>query len=270
MNEKRVFDGVFAALAERCVCLTGATNSLGYGGRSPMDGNRSEPLGLRALDLFCGEGGASEGLNQAGFEVTGIDINRMDRYPFKFLQADAMHCDLGWFDFYWASPPCQPFTVLGGREDLSKYPDLIDKTRQLLASTGKPWVMENVVGAPLRADLTLCANSFGLRSYRHRIFECSFPVWKPFHTPHRIRVNRRGENRKEHWANGGHLTITGDIGTYAGREAMGIDWMTGNGLSQAVPPAFSKFIAKQWLDLVASDFRVDRSGRERNVDGITL
>lgn len=252
MNEKRVFDGVFAALAERCVCLTGATNSLDYGGRSPMDGNRSEPLGLRALDLFCGEGGASMGLHLAGFEVTGVDINPQPNYPFKFVQADVMNMDLGWADFYWASPPCQPFTVLGGREDLSKYPDLIDKTRQLLESTGKPWVMENVVGAPLRADLTLCANYFGLRSYRHRIFECSFPVKQPGHPPHKIRVNRRGENRKVWWGRGGHITITGDIGTYVGPEAMGIDWMSGNGLSQAVPPAYAKFIADQWMPVCST------------------
>lgn len=218
---------------------------------------------MKALDLFCGEGGASMGLSQAGFEVTGVDIKHMDRYPFKFIQADALNCGIGGFDFYWASPPCQPFTVLGGREDLSKYEDLIEPTRQLLESTGKPWVMENVPGAPLRADLTLCAHTFGLRSYRHRIFECSFPVTQPDHLPHTVRVNRRGENRRKHWNSGGYMTITGDIGVYVGKEAMGIDWMSGNGLSQAVPPAYAKFIAKQWLDSLGS-------GRKRSVYGVPL
>ncbi len=202
---------------------------------------------MKALDLFCGEGGASFGLHQAGFDVTGVDIKHMDRYPFKFVLADALNCGIGGFDFYWASPPCQRFTALGGREDLSKYPDLIAETRWLLESTGKPWVIENVPRAPLRADLTLCAHTFGLRSYRHRIFECSFPMTQPPHIKHTVRVNRRGENRRKHWNSGGYMTITGDIGVYVGTEAMGIDWMSGNGLSQAVPPAYSKYIAEQFL-----------------------
>lgn len=139
-----------------------------------------------ALDLFCGAGGATRGLQQAGFRVVGVDIKPQPRYcGDKFIQASVFDVP-DWFqyDFIWASPPCQPFTVLGGREDLSKYEDLVEPVRERLQRTGRPWVMENVVGAPLRADLTLCANSFGLRSYRHRIFECSFPVRQPAHKPH--------------------------------------------------------------------------------------
>jgi DNA (cytosine-5)-methyltransferase 1 len=201
----------------------------------------------KALDLFCGEGGAGMGLFQAGFHVTGVDIKSMKRYPHKFIQADALGFPTDGFDFIWASPPCQPFTVLGGREDLSKYEDLIEPTRAKLKASGKPWVIENVPGAPLRADLTLCANYFGLRSYRHRIFECSFPVSQPPHLPHTVRVNRRGENRRQHWKNGGHITITGDVGVYVGPDAMGINWMSGNGLSQAIPPIYAQYIANQYL-----------------------
>ena len=201
---------------------------------------------MKALDLFCGAGGASMGLHRAGFEVVGVDIAPQPRYPFAFVQADAMDYPLEGFDFIWASPPCQRFCALATREDLSGYPDLIEPVRARLVATGKPFVIENVPGAPVRADLVLCGSMFGLRSYRHRLFECSFPVVAPEHPKHVVRVNRRGENRREHWANGGFLTITGDVGTYCGPEAMGIDWMSGQEMSEAIPPAYSEFIAKQW------------------------
>lgn len=206
--------------------------------------SRARPM---ALDLFCCEGGASMGLFQAGFNVVGVDIAPMPRYPFEFHLGDALTYPTAGFDFIWASPPCQLFSPLARREDLSAYEDLIEPTRAKLKASGLPWVMENVPDAPLRADLTLCASAFGLRSYRHRIFECSFPVIQPLHPPHLRRVNRRGENRRQHWANGGHITITGDIGVYIGPEAMGIDWMSGNGLSEAIPPVYSKYIAGQYL-----------------------
>jgi len=200
-----------------------------------------------ALDLFCGAGGASVGLHRAGFEMLGVDINPMPRYPYLFLKADAMGAridELGWFDFIWASPPCQKFSQLATREDLSHYPDLIEPIRAKLIEAGVPYVIENVPGAPIRKDLMLCGAMFGLRSYRHRHFECSFPVEQPDHHKHLIRVNRRGENRKEHWANGGFLTITGDVGTYCGPEAMGIDWMSGDEMSEAIPPAYAEYIGR--------------------------
>jgi DNA (cytosine-5)-methyltransferase 1 len=197
----------------------------------------------KALDLFCKAGGASMGLHRAGFDVVGVDIEPQPRYPFKFHQADAMTFPLEGFDFIWASPPCQRFCALATREDLSGYPDLIDPTRQRLIRTGRPFVIENVPGAPVRRDLMLCGAMFGLRSYRHRHFECSFRMIQPKHPKHVVRVHRRGENRRTHWANGGFITITGDVGTYCGPEAMGIDWMTGNEMSEAIPPVYSEFIA---------------------------
>jgi DNA (cytosine-5)-methyltransferase 1 len=204
------------------------------------------PRRLKALDLFCGAGGASKGLHEAGYQVYGVDISPQPNYPFTFIEANALEYRIskGAFDLIWASPPCQPFTVLRHRVDLSKYEDLIRPTRALLKASGVPYVIENVPGAPLRTDFFLCGEMFGLRSYRHRIFECSFKVPQKPHPQHVMRVNRRGENRKKHWESGGHITITGDIGTYVGPEAMGIDWMTGNELSQAIPPVYAKYIAR--------------------------
>ena len=202
----------------------------------------------RLLDLFCGAGGGSVGYARAGFEVVGVDIEPQPRYPFEFHQADAMTFSLDGFDVIHASPPCQRYTQLGTREDLSDYPDLVDALRARLNAAGLPWVIENVPGSPLRNPVMLCGAMFGLRAYRHRLFESSKALTVPPHPKHSVRVNRRGENRREHWATGGFITITGDVGTYCGPEAMGIDWMTGNELSQAIPPVYTEYLAKQFLN----------------------
>lgn len=207
----------------------------------------------KALDLFCGAGGASMGLHRAGFDVTGVDHRPQPRYPFRFVQADALvpPLDLSQFALIWASPPCQPFTALRSMVDVSAYEDLIEQTRALL-SPHPVTVIENVPGAPLRRDLTLCANNFGLRAYRHRIFEMSFWAWQPGHPPHRVPVNRRKINRRSHWDAGGFATVVGDIGSYVGPEAMGIDWMTGDELSEAVPPPYAEYIgscAMRYMEL---------------------
>lgn len=197
-----------------------------------------------AIDLFCCAGGAAMGLSRAGYQVVGVDIEPQPRYPFPFIQADVMQMDFRKFDMIWASPPCQKFCRLRTREDLSGYPDLIEPVRAKLIASDIPYVIENVPEAPIRCDLMLCAAMFGLRSYRHRHFECSFPIEQPAHPEHKVRVNRRGENRREHWANGGFMTITGDVGVYCGPGAMGIDWMSGNEMSEAIPPAYAEYIAK--------------------------
>lgn len=145
------------------------------------------------LDLFCGGGGAGSGLAKHGI-VVGIDNKPLCHryYPSVFVCKDVFELNIEFlrlFDFIWASPPCQEFSQVTKRwkkQDPIKYkhPDLVDPTRQLLIKAGVPWVIENVVGAPLRVDLTLCGLMFGLDLYRHRIFECSFPITQPIHPVH--------------------------------------------------------------------------------------
>jgi len=119
---------------------------------------------LRALDLFCKAGGATKGLQRAGFHVTGVDIERQPRYcGDAFVQADALNppFDLAGFDFIWASPPCQAHSPLKAVTK-KEYPDLIPQTRALLQASGRPYTIENVVGARLRDPVRLCGGMFGL------------------------------------------------------------------------------------------------------------
>ena len=144
---------------------------------------------LRALDLFCKAGGATRGLQQAGFAVTGVDLRpQPNSCADVFIQADALEylrtADLSGFDLIHASPPCQAHTVLKHAPGTKAHLDLIAPTRALLVKSGKPYCIENVVGAPLRNPVILCGTMFGLRApsgelRRHRLFETSFPLTPP-------------------------------------------------------------------------------------------
>lgn len=197
---------------------------------------------MRALDLFCGAGGAAMGISRAGFDVNGIDIVAQHRYPFPFVEGDALDADLSGYDFVWASPPCQAHSPLRYRTG-AQYECFIERTRAKLREWGGPWVIENVMGAPLRNPIMLCGAMFPpLRVYRHRLFESNIQLIAPEHARHIVPCAPQRQ-RKKHYAQGSFVTITGDAGNYS--DAMGIDWMTGNELSQAVPPVYAEYIAKQ-------------------------
>lgn len=213
-----------------------------------MSGGKGKP---RLLDLFCCAGGAGQGYADAGFDVVGVDIQPQPNYPFEFVQADVMTITPGWiaalFDAVHASPPCQKYSPLSARHPHVVYPDLIDPTRDLLNAAGRPWIMENVMTAPLikERSIVLCGGMFGLRTYRHRRFESSLPLVAPAHPKH-VKLTAT-KQRKARWAEGWHVSITGDVGTYVGPEAMGIDWMSGNELCEAIPPAYTRFIGQQLM-----------------------
>ncbi len=205
---------------------------------------------MKALDLFCKAGGASMGLHQAGFDVTGVDIEHQFVYPFAFYRGNALEINVQWcrqFDLIWASPPCQAYSqaAQSWRAAGKVYPDLIGPVRKLLENIGVSWIMENVPGAPLRADVKICGCQVGLPLRRVRLFECSFPM---------------SESLPDHRHNGPVVSVVGHgtpswvrkklgfnptIAHY--RTAMGIDWMNRRELSQAVPPAYSKWLAEQFL-----------------------
>lgn len=201
---------------------------------------------MRILDLFCGAGGAAMGYKLAGFDVVGVDLVAR-RFPFEFHKADALTFPLEGFDAIHASPPCQRYSSMTkrwGRE--GAHPDLVAAIRGRLIASGKPYVMENVPGAPLLNPVTLCGSMFALRSgeyhlRRHRIFETNFPLFAPATCDH------KGKALPVYGHAGGRSKRDGlrFPGTAAWREGMGIDWMSGGELALSIPPAYTRFVGKE-------------------------
>jgi DNA (cytosine-5)-methyltransferase 1 len=220
---------------------------------------------LRAIDLYCKAGGATRGLQLAGFHVTGVDLVASPRYCGDYFVRDDVLAALdnprrycGGFDFIWASPPCQFATALKTMPDAKQHPNLIPATRALLEASGKPYVIENVEGARehLRNPITLCGSMFGLgaqgcRLERHRLFEASFPLVAPpcRHDARPVIGIYGGHARRRAASAGGRGTRDAWEGGHraAASEALGIDWQTLGEMSEAIPPAYSRWIAEQWL-----------------------
>lgn len=211
----------------------------------------------KLLDLFCGAGGAAMGYHWAGFEVVGVDIAPQPHYPFEFHQADALtYLAEHWqeFDVIHASPPCQAYSItLHLKTARSDHPALIEPVREALRATGKPFVIENVPGAPIVNPLMLCGSMFGLGVLRHRLFESEPAIWfPPFQCQHdgpvlpmwwRSRTKALAEGKTFRY-----ITVAGKSFLMPeARLAMGIDWMTRDEISQAIPPAYTHFIGAQLL-----------------------
>lgn len=205
---------------------------------------------MRLLDLFCGAVGAAMGYYRAGFdEIVGVDIKPQKNYPFTFVLGDALEYlrEHGYeFDFIHASPPCQAYSLAGQlwRSAGKEYADLVEPTRELLIATGKPYVIENVPGAPLINPTVLNGAFFGMNLRRTRLFETSFRMpfmLLPKEGPSRFRMGRAPKE--------GDPVIP--VGHFSGipkaRKVMGIDWMTGTEMTQAIPPAYTEFIGRYFL-----------------------
>lgn len=209
----------------------------------------------KLLDLFCGAGGAGYGYHKAGFEVIGVDNIRKSSYPFEFIKADAMemlkdHKFLAQFDIIHASPPCQLYSVTGNLAKAqgkpSKKPNLLPEVRELLKASGKPWIIENVVGAPM-LGVVLCGSMFGLRVRRHRIFESSHKL-KTLSCDHKAQGRPVGVygSMNDEIPNGGRTAKT----LREGQEAMGIDWMGWSNLKEAIPPVYTEFLGRQLIESI--------------------
>lgn len=207
------------------------------------------------LDTYCCAGGATKGYQHAGFYVVGVDIDPQPNYcGDEFIQADALEvladeAFVAKFDAIHASPPCHDHSNLRNSAGLDGTGWLLAATLERLQRLGKPYVVENVVGAVLPTAIELCGASFGLGASgmdlpRHRRFECSFPVLAP-PCQHRkgktMGVYGNGTNKWHRDKLGRNLTVA------EMREAMGIDWTTRGELSQAIPPAFTQWVGERLL-----------------------
>lgn len=216
---------------------------------------------LRAVDLFCGAGGVTKGLQDAGFHVLGVDIEPQPHYCGDlFLQDDVMAVlrraltDRAFIrdyaDFVWASPPCQAYTDLQ-KQNKREYDDLIALVREYLQQLGLPYVIENVEGAPLIDPVRICGASVrGLRVIRHRLFESNLPLVgidcpdeHPLVFTHDKRKAHHGQLDQDlsfvQVTGGGNATIANK------RSAMGIDWMTNDEINEAIPPLYAQWIGTQ-------------------------
>jgi DNA (cytosine-5)-methyltransferase 1 len=239
--------------------LTGSTPA---GGQGDTEGRRP-----RLLDLFCCEGGAGVGYDRAGWDVTGVDIVARPRYPFAFMQADALALAPEWiaanFDAVHASPICQGLTRMRA-PGKKEHPNLIPATLALLEATGLPWIIENVEGAEpwMPGAITLCGTMFALGAQgcelrRHRLFMANLPISPPGPCAHSdlptIGVYG-GHARKRSAKHGGRGTRDVWEGGHAGAasEAMGMDWATLNGMSEAIPPAYTEHLGRQLMSAISS------------------
>lgn len=216
---------------------------------------------LKLLDLFCCAGGCSMGYSDAGFDVTGVDLEPRRDYPFPFIEADALdiladRAFLDTFHVITASPPCQRYTVaVHATGTAENHPDLVPPVREALESWGGPYVIENVPGAPLHNPLLVCGWAVGLRHIkRHRLFESNMPLMSPgclCPTGDTVSVfghsgeDRRKTTRQAHGVMRKHVPIS-EV-----RDLMGVPWITErDAVSESIPPAYTHYLGEQLLDLL--------------------
>lgn len=206
----------------------------------------------RLLDLYCCQGGAAMGYHLAGWDVTGVDIMPQPRYPFAFVQADALEylADHGHeYDAIHASPPCHDHNSLKSLSGTDGTGWLLAATRSALVGLGRPYVLENTPGAAMARQVELCGSMFNLRAAgrllrRHRWFETSAHVLTPPHPKH-----RRGELTGGVYGtgSGGQNTRGFKFRKDEAQQAMGIDWMTMEGMAQSLPPAYTRLLGEQLM-----------------------
>jgi DNA (cytosine-5)-methyltransferase 1 len=202
------------------------------------------------------------GYHRAGFDVIGVDINPQPNYPFQFVQADALEYLRGhgsWAATHaiHASPPCQRYSLvqLSNPDAVREsHPDFVPPIRELLKATGVPYVIENVVGAPMQYPLTLCGEMFGLGVIRHRLFESNVFLLSPPHMPHRgnTQCYRHGK-----MYNGPYFAIYGTGGERGSlddwRIAMDMPWcQEKREIAEAIPPAYTEYIGAQLLESIGA------------------
>lgn len=218
----------------------------------------------RLLELFSCASGTGMGFQRAGFDIVSVDIEPQPNCPHEFIQADALEVledrpFLRSFHAIAAAPPCQGYSNLNAYNH-KPYPKLIAPVRSRLIAAGLPYVIENVeaAGPELRDPVMLCGPMFGLKVYRHRLFETNWSVAAPTHEPHAALCARNGylptPERPFMSIHGGKHSRAWQN---AACDAMGMPWIKVSAggdvkrgireVCEAVPPAYTDFIGRQLL-----------------------
>jgi len=105
------------------------------------------------LDLFAGAGGTSLGFTWAGRSVTGIELDNdaalthIEAGHGVTVRADVRHLDpidYAGVDHLHASPPCQTFTMSGGKRGGRRYiEDLVVEVKRVLAGDNAELAVED-------------------------------------------------------------------------------------------------------------------------------
>lgn len=205
---------------------------------------------MKLLDLYCCAGSASFGYKQAGFDVVGVDIDPQPHYRGAFVQSDALsYLREHWmeYDVVHASPPCQAYSQASAqfRADGKKYVDLVAETRTALKETGLPYIIENVPGSPLINPIMLCGSMFGMRTYRHRLFESNIDLVEPFHPTHVAKNAKMGRRPKENEfiQYVGHFSGVGLV-----KEMTGMTWLNRYELAQSIPPQYTRYLGRLLME----------------------
>jgi len=209
--------------------------------------------------MFCGGGGASVGYVEAGFKVTGVDIDPQPNYPFRFVQTNALTARfLGNYDAIHASPMCQGYcwSTQSQRNQGKVYPDQIPATRAMLEASGKPYVIENVPTAPLLHPTYLEGTMFGLNVLRRRGFETNWWLPKPSYRKRLKTIMQQSKRDPRIFIKkSAYCTVAGNgadgwsCRLSDWQKAMGIDWMNREAIVQAIPPVYTEYIGKYLITL---------------------
>lgn len=211
------------------------------------------------FDGCSGVGGAAAGYRRAGWFVFGVDKEPQPEYAGDvFVQGDALAFAMRWghlFDAHHWSVPCQGYNATNKgtnkhRPKAQAHPRLIEAARWISWWHRVPFVLENVMSAPLRPDVVLCGEAFELEVIRHRKFELGrWAMPQPAHVKHRGRV---ANHRHGQWYDGPYFPVYGDGGakgtTEEWQRAMGIDWTANRkSIAEAIPPAYTELIGRELL-----------------------
>ncbi len=196
------------------------------------------------------------------------------RIAFTARDGTVIKLGLADFDAIHASPPCQFGTAMNN--DKSKHLNLIPQTRAMLRASGKPFVIENVMKVARAGHLKdwISLNGYMFANHmwtskgrlyvleRERAFETNWHLPRP-NDPgaqgHAIaniiggHLRCRDAEHRTGKGTGKTVDFPGEDRPTLTKHLMGMDWATMSGMSEAVPPSFTKWIGTHLLEHIQGD-----------------